>query len=147
MLNATVVRAAMARAVTERTKVIYIANPNNPTGTMVASGDMDRFLDALPPRVLVVLDEAYREFVTDPDAPDGIDLLPELDKLYKHRVLHDPSDLDGARRLAEPDGRIRLGIFYRNERLPVYEDVRAVPMRSAAEKVAALNEELDHYAV
>lgn len=98
-------------------------------------------------------DTLYKEAMRNPDLvellihPDGIDLLPELEKLYKNRVLHDPRDLAGARRLAEPDGKIRLGIFYRNEQLPVYEDVRAVPIRSAREKVVALNEELDRYAV
>ena len=61
--------------------------------------------------------------------------------------LPDPSDLDGARRLAEPDGKIRPGIFHRNERLPVYEYVRAVPVRSAAEQLAALHEDLDRYPV
>lgn len=59
--------AAMAHAVTERTKVIYIANPNNPTGTMIPAEDLDRFLDAVPPRVLVVLDEAYYEYVREPN--------------------------------------------------------------------------------
>jgi histidinol-phosphate aminotransferase len=65
--------AAIGRAVTQRTKVIYIANPNNPTGRMVTSSDMNRFLAALPPRVLVVLDEAYYEYVRDPDYSRSID--------------------------------------------------------------------------
>jgi histidinol-phosphate aminotransferase len=65
--------AAIANAVTQRTKVIYIANPNNPTGRMVTADDMDRFLAALPPRVLVVLDEAYFEYVRDPDYSHSID--------------------------------------------------------------------------
>ena len=73
MRSATVNLAAMARAVTERTKVIYIANPNNPTGTMVTAGDVDRFLDSLPPRVLVVLDEAYYEYVREPDYSHSLD--------------------------------------------------------------------------
>jgi histidinol-phosphate aminotransferase len=65
--------AAIAHAVTQRTKVIYIANPNNPTGRMVTADDMDRFLGALPPRVLVVLDEAYYEYVRDPDYSHSLD--------------------------------------------------------------------------
>jgi histidinol-phosphate aminotransferase len=59
--------AAIAHSVTQRTKIIYIANPNNPTGRMVGVDDMDRFIESLPPRVLVVLDEAYYEYVRDPD--------------------------------------------------------------------------------
>ena len=78
--------------------------------------------------------------------PGGVEV-PELDRIYQNRVRHDPSDLDAARRLAEPDGKIRLGVFYRNETLPVYEETRAVPTRSAAEKVALLNAELDRHAV
>ena len=65
--------AAIAHSVTQRTKVIYIANPNNPTGRMVTADDMDRFLDALPPRVLVVLDEAYYEYVREPDYSHSVD--------------------------------------------------------------------------
>jgi histidinol-phosphate aminotransferase len=65
--------AAIAHAVTQRTKVIYIANPNNPTGRMVTADDMDRFLGALPPRVLVVLDEAYYEYVRDPGYSHSVD--------------------------------------------------------------------------
>jgi len=59
--------AAIAHAVTHRTKVIYLGNPNNPTGTMFTADDLDRLLDALPPRVLVVLDEAYYDYVQRPD--------------------------------------------------------------------------------
>jgi len=58
---------AMAAAVTDRTKLIYVCNPNNPTGTIVPASDVDAFLDRVPERVLVVLDEAYFEMV-DSDA-------------------------------------------------------------------------------
>jgi histidinol-phosphate aminotransferase len=62
---------AIADAVTDRTRLIFICSPNNPTGTLVGAAELESFLDAVPETVLVVLDEAYREFVTDPDAPDG----------------------------------------------------------------------------
>ncbi|HEX5411472.1 MAG TPA: histidinol-phosphate transaminase [Terriglobia bacterium] len=65
--------AAIAQAVTQRTKLIYIANPNNPTGRMVTADDMDRFLSALPPRVVVVLDEAYYEYVREADYSHSLD--------------------------------------------------------------------------
>jgi 2-oxoglutarate ferredoxin oxidoreductase subunit beta len=78
--------------------------------------------------------------------PSGI-TLPELDRIYKNQVRHDPADLHEAQRLAEPDGKIRLGIFYRNDELPVLEETRAVTSRSAAEKTALLEKELDRYAV
>ncbi len=66
---------AMASAVTDRTRLVFVCNPNNPTGTTVTADDLERFLARVPSTCLVVLDEAYREFVTSPDSPDGIDVL------------------------------------------------------------------------
>ncbi|MET7769112.1 histidinol-phosphate transaminase [Nocardia sp. NPDC005366] len=67
---------ALAAAVTDRTKLIFVCNPNNPTGTAVGRAALTRFLDAVPPRVLVVLDEAYYEYMrlTPQDRPDGVEL-------------------------------------------------------------------------
>ncbi|TDV54025.1 histidinol-phosphate transaminase [Actinophytocola oryzae] len=62
-------------AVTDRTRVMFVANPNNPTGTALRTAELTSFLDRVPDDVLVVLDEAYREFVTDPDVPDGLTFL------------------------------------------------------------------------
>ncbi|MDR3482446.1 MAG: histidinol-phosphate transaminase [Burkholderiaceae bacterium] len=55
---------AMAQAITADTKLIFIANPNNPTGTFIPAAEIEAFLDAVPPQVVVVLDEAYNEFLT-----------------------------------------------------------------------------------
>ena len=63
---------AMAERITSRTRIIFIANPNNPTGTMVARSEVDRFLERVPDRALVVFDEAYREYVERPDYPDSV---------------------------------------------------------------------------
>ncbi|MGH8939972.1 MAG: aminotransferase class I/II-fold pyridoxal phosphate-dependent enzyme, partial [Actinomycetes bacterium] len=65
---------AMADAVTDRTRLVVVCTPNNPTGTAVRRGELERFLDRVPDDVLVVVDEAYREFVRDPDVPDAIEL-------------------------------------------------------------------------
>ncbi|MGQ0467514.1 MAG: pyridoxal phosphate-dependent aminotransferase [Sporichthyaceae bacterium] len=65
---------AMAAAVTGRTRVVILCSPNNPTGPAIRREELDAFLDAVPPDVLVVFDEAYREFVDNPEAPDGIDV-------------------------------------------------------------------------
>ncbi|MEV6321905.1 histidinol-phosphate transaminase [Nocardia sp. NPDC051787] len=65
---------ALAAAVTERTKLIFVCNPNNPTGTAVGKAELVRFLDAVPPHVLVVLDEAYYEYLRLADHPDGVEL-------------------------------------------------------------------------
>ncbi|MDO8502545.1 MAG: thiamine pyrophosphate-dependent enzyme [Gemmatimonadaceae bacterium] len=77
---------------------------------------------------------------------DGV-VAPELDKIYKNRVAHDPSDLDAARRLAEDGGHIRLGLFYRNEARARYDLLRKPPKVTSSERIALLNAELDHYAV
>ena len=63
---------AMADAIGERTRLVLVCNPNNPTGTTARRRELETFLDRVPQSVLVVLDEAYREFVTDPDVPDGL---------------------------------------------------------------------------
>ncbi|MGV9723019.1 histidinol-phosphate transaminase [Nocardia beijingensis] len=65
---------ALAAAVTERTKLIFVCNPNNPTGTAVGRTELIRFLDAVPAHVLVVLDEAYYEYVRLTDHPDGVEI-------------------------------------------------------------------------
>ena len=65
----------LAAAVDDDTRLLFVCNPNNPTGTAVRRPELERFLDRVPDSVLVVLDEAYREFVTDPDVPDGIELM------------------------------------------------------------------------
>ncbi len=65
---------AMAAAITPKTRVVFVCNPNNPTGTAVDRDRLETFLDAVPSDCLVVLDEAYREFVRDPAIPDGVDV-------------------------------------------------------------------------
>ena len=63
---------AMADAITPRTRLIFVCNPNNPTGTVVHTGELAAFLDRVPGDTLVVLDEAYAEYVRDPRVPDGM---------------------------------------------------------------------------
>ena len=63
---------AILAAVTPRTKLVFIAAPNNPTGTTNTRAELDAYFAAVPPHVLTVLDQAYFEYVDDPDYPDGI---------------------------------------------------------------------------
>jgi histidinol-phosphate aminotransferase len=65
---------AMLEAITPATRLVFICSPNNPTGTAVRRDELITFLDAVPDGVLVALDEAYHEFVTDPEVPDGVAL-------------------------------------------------------------------------
>jgi histidinol-phosphate aminotransferase len=64
----------MLAAITPATRLVFACTPNNPTGTPLRSAELRRFIDAVPADVVVVVDEAYREFVDDPDVPDGIDV-------------------------------------------------------------------------
>ena len=63
---------AMSDAVTEKTKIVFIANPNNPTGTINKRNEFDRFLEKIPEGILTVVDEAYYEYVADPDYADSM---------------------------------------------------------------------------
>lgn len=63
--------AAMSRAITPDTRIVFLDNPNNPTGTIYTRDEWEQFLQAVPPEVMVVVDEAYFEFVEDPAYPDS----------------------------------------------------------------------------
>ncbi len=78
---------AMAAAVTPRTRMIFIANPNNPTGTYVNKAELTQFLGQIPADVIVVLDEAYFEYVGTEDYPNGCDLMPEYPNLVVSRTF------------------------------------------------------------
>lgn len=78
---------AMAAAVNGHTRAVLVCSPNNPTGAAVHSGELAELIDRLPPEVTVILDEAYREFVTDPDAPDGLELARRHDNLCVLRTF------------------------------------------------------------
>jgi len=88
---------AMAAAVTDRTRLILVCNPNNPTGTVVRRAELEEFLRQVPSNVLVALDEAYREFVTDPDSPDGLELLAAHPNLIVLRTFSKAYGLAGLR--------------------------------------------------
>jgi len=60
-------------AITPRTKLVYLCNPNNPTGTMISRDEVDAYFERVPAQVLTVLDEAYFEYIDEPDYPDGIE--------------------------------------------------------------------------
>lgn len=86
---------AMAAAVTPRTKEIFIANPNNPTGTLVSQEAIDRFMDKVPPHVVVVFDEAYYEFLDNP--PDTLKYVREGRNVVVLRTFSKIQGLAGTR--------------------------------------------------
>ena len=88
---------SMTDAITERTRLICLANPNNPTGTMFGRAAFARFLKRVPEHVVVVLDEAYSEYVDDPDYPDGLDYLDHHPHLVVTRTFSKIYGLAGLR--------------------------------------------------
>jgi histidinol-phosphate aminotransferase len=88
---------AMAAAITDRTRLIFVCNPNNPTGTAVPGVGLTEFLDQVPSDVLVVLDEAYREFVTDEKVQDGTELLERYPNIIVLRTFSKAYGLAGLR--------------------------------------------------
>lgn len=88
---------AMAAAITPRTRLIFLCSPNNPTGTALRRDELVAFLDEVPRDALVVLDEAYFEFVTDPDVPDGMTLLDGRPNLVVLRTFSKAYRLAGLR--------------------------------------------------
>lgn len=90
---------AMADAITERTRVIFVCNPNNPTGTIVSAAELIDFLDRVPSRVLVALDEAYIEYVRPDDAQryNAIELLGKYPNLVVLRTFSKAYGLAGLR--------------------------------------------------
>ncbi|NMI01988.1 histidinol-phosphate transaminase [Pseudonocardia acidicola] len=88
---------AMAAAVNPATRLILLCSPNNPTGTAITRDELERFLAAVGPDVLVALDEAYFEYVTDPDVPDGLTLLDAHPNLVVLRTFSKAYRLAGLR--------------------------------------------------
>lgn len=106
--NDTQVEALLAAIHRKKTRVVILSNPHNPTGALATAYDIERFLDSVPANVLVVLDEAYYEFATDPERPDGVALAASgtWPNLVTVRTFSKALGLGGARvgyAVARPD--------------------------------------------
>src|SRR3989442_11906643 len=96
----------MARAITPLTKLVFIANPNNPTATMVTADEVERFMARIPERTIVVFDEAYIEFAQGPDFPDSLAYMKQGRKVAVLRTFSKAASLAGLRvgyGVADPD--------------------------------------------
>src|ERR1700677_209892 len=105
--------AAMADAITPRTRLIFVCNPNNPTGTVVHAQELTSFLDRVPADCLVVLDEAYHEYVRDEAVPDGMTIYRDRPNVAVLRTFSKAYGLAG----------LRIGFLVANE--PVAAAVRS----------------------
>jgi histidinol-phosphate aminotransferase len=96
----------MARAMTPLTKLVFIANPNNPTGTIVTTDEVEKFLDETPERAIVVFDEAYVDFAQGSDFPDSLGYLRQGRRVVILRTFSKVASLAGLRvgyAIADPD--------------------------------------------
>ncbi len=88
---------AMARAMTPHTKLVFIANPNNPTATIVTADEVEHFLARVPDRTIVVFDEAYWEFAQGPDFPDSLAYMKQGRRVLVLRTFSKAASLAGLR--------------------------------------------------
>ena len=88
---------AMLAAITEKTKIVFLCNPNNPTGTIYGRTAFEKFLAEVPPHVLVVIDEAYFEYVTSPNYSNGLDYFDGTKPIVVLRTFSKIYSLAGAR--------------------------------------------------
>jgi len=132
--------AAMAAAITPQTRLILVCNPNNPTGTVVRERELTEFLDQVPADCLVILDEAYREYIRDGEVPDGVRLYRDRPNVAVLRTFSKAYGLAG----------LRIGFLIGHE--PVAEAIRktmlpftvnAIAQAAAVASLAAEDELLD----
>ena len=125
---------AMAAAVTEQTRVVIVCTPNNPTGTIVTADEFHAFMAAVPQDLLVLLDEAYVEFVTDPAAIDGRDVLGRYPNLVVLRTFSKAFGLAG----------LRVGYAVGPERILDAARATAIPLSVTEPAQRAAIAALDH---
>jgi histidinol-phosphate aminotransferase len=116
--------AAMADAITPRTRLIFVCNPNNPTGTVVHGPELEGFLDQVPADCLVVLDEAYHEYIRDEAVPDGVTLYRDRPNVAVLRTFSKAYGLAG----------LRTGFMIAHD--PVAAAVRATMLPFSVNRIA-----------
>lgn len=106
---------AMLAAITDRTRLIFVCNPNNPTSTVVDPDALARFVAAVPPHVLIAIDEAYVEYIREPMLPDSLGLVREHSNVVVLRTFSKAYGLAGLRvgyAVGDPDVITALGKVY-----------------------------------
>jgi histidinol-phosphate aminotransferase len=125
---------AMAAAITPRTRLVLVCNPNNPTGTVVGTRQLTAFLDQVPGDCLVVLDEAYREYIRDESVPDGLALYRTYPNVAVLRTFSKAYGLAGLR-VGFMIGHAPVAAAIRKTMLPF--TVSAVAQAAAVASLAA----------
>ncbi len=124
---------AMRAAITPKTKVIFINNPNNPTGSALSEAEMVSFLKSIPQDIVVVLDEAYIEFVSDPRVAQGLDLLGDYPLIIVLRTFSKLYGLAG----------LRIGYGFASEQIIDYMNRVRQPFNANALAQVAATAALD----
>lgn len=127
--------AAMAAAVTERTKVVLLCTPNNPTGPALGTAEVEDFLARVPSDVVVVIDEAYEDFVRMPDAVDGISMYRKHPNVVVLRTFSKAHGL----------ANLRVGYSVSRPELTAFLRVAAIPFAVSSVAETAAVASLQHY--
>ncbi|RIJ69840.1 histidinol-phosphate transaminase [Nakamurella silvestris] len=131
---------AMAAAITPATRLIFVCNPNNPTGTALTAAELETFLAKVPSEVLVVVDEAYREFIDDETIPDGVEFARGRTNVVVLRTLSKAYGLAGLRvgySVSDPEVAVAL------RKVAIPFAVSSVAQAAALASLAAADELLD----
>jgi histidinol-phosphate aminotransferase len=115
---------AIGDAISDRTRLVFVCNPNNPTGTVVHRDELEAFFDRVPEDCLIVLDEAYHEYVRDPEVPNGLELYGDRPNLAILRTFSKAYGLAG----------LRVGFMVAPE--PIAEQVRKTYLPFSVNTVA-----------
>ena len=126
---------AMAEAVTARTRMILLCTPNNPTGPIITAEETERFIKRVPSDVVVVIDEAYQEFVRDDHAVDGIDMYRKYPNVVVLRTFSKAHGLAG----------LRVGYSVSHPDLTQYLRVAATPFAVSQIAESAAVTSLEHF--
>jgi histidinol-phosphate aminotransferase len=131
---------AMLAAVTDRTRLIFVCNPNNPTSTVVDPDELARFVAAVPSDILIVIDEAYVEYIRDGLLPDSLGLVRAHSNVVVLRTFSKAYGLAGARvgyAVADPDIIIALGKVYVPFTATSLSQAAAIASLNAADELLA----------
>ncbi|MFM9033066.1 MAG: histidinol-phosphate transaminase [Mycobacterium sp.] len=131
---------AMLAAITERTRLVFVCNPNNPTSTVVDPDELARFVAAVPPETLVVIDEAYVEYIRDGLLPDSLGLARDYPNVVVLRTFSKAYGLAGLRlgyAVADPEVITALGKVYVPFTASSISQAAAIASLQAAEELLA----------
>ncbi|MEW6685526.1 MAG: histidinol-phosphate transaminase [Candidatus Edwardsbacteria bacterium] len=141
----------MAEAITPQTKLVFIANPNNPTGTIVTKEEVERFMNRIPENILVVMDEAYYEYIKDPSFPDSFKYLKEGKNILILRTYSKIYGMAGIRlgygftKKEIVSNLMKVRISFNANRISQVAGIAALEDIEHIQKSIVLNEEGKHF--